>query len=167
MKTIYVGLTKSKKKFPIMSWIIKWCEGTDFSHVMVYWVRKNGGHIYYQSTGHGVNFCGTQVFDEQHKILRDYKFELQDDNFEHVLDYCIDNSGKSYSCLSLIGLGLMRLCKLFGFVIKNPFKDGDASQICVETVLRITQKAGIDLGLDPDESGLMELEKALLEVKST
>lgn len=159
MKEIYIAESKSKKKFAIGSWVIRKCEGTKGSHVFVYWFRKNGGRIAYQATGHGVNFCGNYVLEKEHEIIQTKKVEVEDSDYESFLDWCIDNCGKDYSRLHLIGVGIMRLGSLFKIQIKNPFADGEYSQVCVETVIRALGAGKVISGLDPEQAGMTEIEK--------
>lgn len=159
MKEIFACTSRSKKSFPIMSWIIRFFEGTDGSHALIYWHRKSGKKIAYQSTGHGVNFCGTHMLEANHEILHTAKFKVTDEGYDALLDFCIDNSDKPYSVKSIIGLAMMRACSYFNIIISNPFKDGDYSQVCVETYVRSLKAAGIDLGIDPEIAGLWEVEE--------
>lgn len=165
MKTIYIAESKSKKKFAIGSWVIRMCEKTKGSHVFVYWFRKNGGRIAYQSTGHGVNFCGNYILDLEHEILAVRKVDIEDFDYESFLDWCIQNCGKNYSRMHLVGLGLMRLSSLFNIQIKNPFADGEFSQVCVETVIRALGASKIKIDLDPEQAGIAEIEKWIEEDK--
>lgn len=143
-----------------MSWIIRKCEKSKGSHVFIYWFRKNGGRIAYQASGSGVNFLGNILIEKSHEIIQARKIEIEDSDYESFLDWCIDNCGKKYSHLHLIGLGIMRLASLFHIEIKNIFADGDYSQVCVETVIRALGTSKVKcIDLDPEQSGIAEIEK--------
>ena len=146
-----------------MSWIIRAVEHSDGSHVLLYWLRsKSGKKVAYQATGHGVNFCGTPMLEAHHEIMHITKFQISDEAFDSCMDYCIDNSDKPYSCMHIIGLGLVRLFSLFHIKISNPFRDGETSQVCVETYLRALIAAGINTGLDPELTGIKEVEMDII-----
>lgn len=163
MREIFIAESKSKKKFAIGSWLIRLCEDTKGSHVFVYWFRKNGGRIAYQATGHGVNFCGNYALDKDHEIIQVRRVEIADSDYEAFLDWCIDNCGKAYSKLHLLGVGIMRLAALFSVKIKNPFADGEYSQVCVETVIRALGASKVVSNLDAEQAGMIEIEKWIEE----
>jgi hypothetical protein len=165
MRKIFLAESKSKKKFAIGSWFIRLCEHTKGSHVFIYWPRKNGQLISYQATGHGVNFCGALVLKEEHEIVDRLELDIEDQKYEDLLTWAIDNCGKNYSRMHLVGLGLMRLASLFKLKIKNYFADGDYSQVCVEAAIRCLTAAGIKTDLDPEEAGLKEIENWILANK--
>ena len=57
----------------------------------------------------------------------------------------------------------MRFLKLFGIKIANPFKDGNYSQVCVETGGLILEEAGINVPNSLEDYGLVEFREFLAE----
>lgn len=163
MKTIRIALTKSTHKFPIVSWLIRAVEGTEFSHVLSSWhISSLERDIYYEATGSGVNFLSWKLVPEKYEIVEMYEFDA--DNLKKVAQFCHDNAQRKYSKKQITGLAIMRLAKLFGIKMANPFKDGDYSQICVETGALILNEAGVmDLPKDIEDYGLIEFRELLIK----
>ena len=163
-KTIRIALTKpNKHPFPIVSWLIRLVEGTNFSHVLATWhVNSLERDIYYEATGSGVNFLSWKLVPDKYEILEIYEFQAKD--IKPVSQFCHDNAQRKYSKKQILGLALMRACKLFGVKIANPFKDGDYSQICVETGGIILETSGaLDVPDDLEDYGLLEFRELLIK----
>ena len=163
-RTIRIALTKPKNHtFPIVSWLIRFVEGTEFSHVLPYWhVKSLERDLYYEAVGSGVNFLSWKLVPEKYEMVEIYEFQATD--LKKVAQFCHDNAQRKYSKKQIAGLALMRAAKLFGFKIANPFKDGDYSQICVETGAIILESAGaIDVPDDIEDYGLLEFRELLIK----
>lgn len=162
---IKVLLTRPKGFFKPISWLIRLCENTPFSHVCLSWDSHSlQRSLVYEAVGSGVRFLGSKQFLNHVDVVKSFYFPVGEDAKRVMIQFCVDQSGSSYSKCHLIGLGLMRLAKLFGKRIANPFKDGEYSQVCVEAIVRALKEAGLDLGIDAEDSGLIELEVALRNV---
>lgn len=141
MKSVIIHLVRPKGAAPILSSLIMKAEGTNFSHVAVSWhLDSIDRDIFYQSVGSGVNFISKYNFNNHYQIVNSYEFLVED--IKSVAQFCHDNSGNPYGKLQLVGLGIMRFCKLLGITITNPFKTGSASQVCLETGMRVLIAAG-------------------------
>jgi len=166
MKTIKVYLSKPKNHpFPIFSWLVRLVEHTKYSHFIVGWydgyLKKE---IFYESTGSGMNFINKKLFLKKHKIIKEFKFNSK--NIYDIKKYAHDNAKRKYSIKQIFGLFIMRLLSLFNIKISNPFKDGQYSQICVETAAYLLSKGKIiNLPDNIEDYGLVELEILLKSIR--
>lgn len=147
---ITIGFS-THKGFAPLSWLIMAAEHTNFSHAYVK-VRSESldRDIIYQATGAGVHFIGTTMFSQTAEVIEEYEVEIGEEDRVRFLQWAIDNAGKPYGRLQLVGLGLMRLAKLFGFNIKNPFANGSTAYVCCELAAAALEsvKLGPKFGYD-------------------
>lgn len=144
MKNITIGFSKPRSKWTILSWIIRKIEKVPFSHVYVKFRSDSlDRDIIYQASGTSVNFVGSPRFHESSMTVEEYTFEVSDVIYRSIIQYAIDNAGKPYGKRELIGMGLVRAAALFGKNIKNPFRDGESSYICVELAGVLLWTAGL------------------------
>ena len=130
------------------SWLLCAAEGTPYSHAYIK-IRSESldRTLIYQATGIGVYFIGEAQFLLRATPVEEYSFEISDAAKKTFLQKAIDKTGLPYSRMQVIGIGIMRLCALFGKKISNPFKNGDKAYVCCELV----DAALCELGLFPDD----------------
>ena len=140
---IQVGFSRHKGFAPL-SWLIMLCEGTRFSHAYVR-IRAESldRDLIYQATGAGVHFVGKPLFDETAQVVEEYEIDIPDENRKKLLQWCVDNAGKPYGHLQLVGIGLIRLAKLIKIRITNPFSNGTKAYVCCELVAEALEHVGI------------------------
>lgn len=132
-----VVFTKSKKRFPIGSWIIQFYQKETYSHVAL-----EVGDYFYQASDGKVNKEHRQHFDRKHKIIHSILIPRID------LVHIETDLGRDYGLAQNIGMAVVDLFKLFKKKITNPFKSGvNCSEFIYERV--IMQLYG-DLGFDKD-----------------
>lgn len=160
---ITIGFSKHKGFAPL-SWLIMLCEGTPFSHA---YIKVHSAsldrNIIYQATGAGVNFVGEQLFDQSAQVVYEFKIPLEKASHNKLLQWAVDNAGKPYGHMQMVGLGLVRLAKLLGLRIKNPFPNGTGSYVCCELVAAALEDVGIP---GPSDLDLVDLNSALQMVKA-
>lgn len=165
MRKIHAILTRPKNHiFPIISWLIMLVEKTNFSHVVARWyISALDRMTHYEAVGSGVNFTCKDLYEKKHQEVEIYEFSISESDLKEVAAYCHDNAGKKYSKKGILGLLLMRILRLFGIKIANPYRDGEYSQYCVETLMRILRKAGYQVGTDEqiESYGLVECHELL------
>lgn len=134
----------TKKHENAFSYVIKKVENTKYSHVYLKFYSKSlDRYLVYHATGDGLYFLGFVKFSNENKIFKEYLISASEEEKTKILKWCVDNSGKEYGKLQIIGIGIVRLIKhLFGKVINNPFANGDKKQVCDETVARVLQILG-------------------------
>lgn len=151
---ITIGFSKHKGFAPL-SWLIMLCEGTKFSHAYIKVRSKSlNRDLIYQATGSGVHFIGLSLFEQSAQVIEEYQIDISPEKQTKLLQWCVDNAGKPYGKLQIIGIGLIRLLKPFGIKIKNPFSNGNAAYVCCELVVAALEDVGFS---GPDELDQVDL----------
>lgn len=152
MEQIIVGFSKSTKKFAWFSWLIRWIDKTEYSHVYIKFYSKSlERDIIYQASGSQVNFVGTKIFLTHNKIISEYSINIDSEIRKKMIQKAIDNSGIPYGIKEVLGLGLVRFSSIFGKKIQNPFRDGANTFVCVELIAQDLKEAGL-LNIEDTES---------------
>lgn len=131
MKTIYVGFSKSKKKLPIGSWVIRFYQRTPFSHVYIRLPivpRFPSDKILHASEGLVQNMSKTQ-FDKKHRIVKEFPIEITESRYRHLIDKMHELSGADYSYMQNVGIFIVSMLRYIGIKIRNPWrKDWNCSE---------------------------------------
>lgn len=139
MKKIVVGFSKSKKKFPIGSWIIQLYQNTKFSHTYIRLLTKPkfpSDKILHASEGLVQNMSGT-MFDKKHKIINEFEIMVPDvivkdaitkDDlplYQVLINILHETAGDDYSFMQNVGILYVDLMRwLFKKRVKNPWSKG-------------------------------------------
>lgn len=130
MKRIIVGFSRPKKWKPFAQLIMA-VEKTNYDHV---YVRLHSDtyqrDIVYQASGLQVNFMSTSVFADNNVVVKEFYVDVSDDNYIKMMQFCIDSAGKPYSLKEIFGFGWVKLNKLIGRKVGNPFDDGTNAFVC-------------------------------------
>lgn len=130
MEKIIVGFSRPKK-WMLFAWLIMKGYGINYSHVYIkFHSNSYNKDIIYQASKNMINFMGTAVFNLEDISVKEFEIEISDSNKIALMQFAIDNAGKPYSVKEAIGLGLVRICALFGKKITNPLKSGTDSYVC-------------------------------------
>ena len=139
---IIIGFS-THKKFSILSSLIKCIEGTKFSHVYLKFESKSiNRKLIYQASGLTVNFCGNDIFYSKNKDIAQFVIPVTEEEKIKILQKCVDLCGKPYGIKELFGLGLVKICAIYGKKIKNPFQDRSRTYICSELIATILMTIG-------------------------
>lgn len=161
---IKIGFSQPKGKFfPIFSWLIRLIEGTKYSHVYLQWDSEFADStITYHAAGHSVHFLGLNLFKKSVEPIHEFEMNISREQYQELLHYCFDNSGTDYGIKQIFGIAAVKLAALFGKDIKNPFSDGNKSQVCSELVgYVLSDVLEQDLNLDLDVAGPKDIYKFL------
>jgi hypothetical protein len=134
-------------------------ERTKFSHTYIKISSESLNRtLIYQANGSGVWFIGEDAFLHKNIPVEEYDFTITEVQKIKLLQFCVDNSGKSYGRMQLCGMGLCRLIKaVIGKSIKNPFGDENRRYICAELVANALNEVGFPEIKELDNIGLKEL----------
>lgn len=159
-----IGFSRAKGFAPI-SKLIMACERTNFSHAYIR-IRSESldRDLLYQAAGSGVHFVGRALFEQTAQVVEEYEIQIPDENRKAFLQWCVDEAGKPYGRLQILGLALIRLLKLFGIKIKNPFPNGDGAYVCCELVYRALRHLDIVRPQDQDAVDLNAIKEMVLQV---
>lgn len=139
LNTITVGFSRSKKRFPIGSWIIRLYDRTSYSHVYLKFHSESLNRVLiYEAVGSGLRFIGSKAWESHAVEVASFDVEVIKGNYLHLLQYCVDNAGTEYGFMQNIGIPLSRLLGLKS----NPFQSG---KNCSEVVGEILKHEGYKL----------------------
>jgi hypothetical protein len=152
VRTIAVGFSKSTKKFPLGSWLIRLYQGTEFSHTyikLITYPRFPSNKILHAAEGE-VNHWSETNFLTRNKVVDEFYIEVPDDLYTELKNNIFHElAGQKYSMKQNIGIVLVHIAKIFGIKMCNPWQEG---WNCSEYVLEVLQEifpSKFDY-LDPD-----------------
>lgn len=163
MKSIIIGFSKPKNhSFPIFSWIIRFVDWAPYSHVYIRWNSKSiDRDLIYQASGISVHFLSGKKFDQKAESLFKYQIEINESLKYKTIQKCVDNLGSPYGIKQALGIGIVKLFRLFGKDIKNPFADGNATWVCSELVLDVLKDLGMKININADNVTPKDIQKFL------
>lgn len=140
LNSIFIGFSTARDPNPI-AWVIRKVEGTPYSHVYLEIKSESlARSLIYHASHTTLHFTGLQRFAQTNKIIEEFELLVTDEQQQQILQYCIDHADTPYGAMELLGIGWVRLCRKFGKKVRNPFRDGQRTQVCSEligNVLRI------------------------------
>lgn len=147
MSTNKVTIEFAKPKnhpFPLISWIIKAIEGTNFSHVVIRIDAGINREFVYHSHMTGLNFLSKKLYNKRYQTVEKYEFQITKDQRKKLITWFLDKAGESYPMLELIGMLFVRFWeRLFKKQIRNPL--GTTKMYCSEAAIRALKIIGIKL----------------------
>jgi hypothetical protein len=160
---ISIGFSTSKE-WKLFSWLIKVFEGTKCSHTFVSWKCTNiDRRKVYEAVGSGSRKISNTVFKKDSRVTDIFQFEVGLDDLFKIDQHTHDQAGTPYGWKHVLGIGIMRVVNAFYRFIgsskrmRNPFKDGKYSQICVEAGSHVVELAtGIDMPGNIEDYGIKE-----------
>lgn len=130
MNKVVIGFSKPLKFKPFAE-LIKLAFGTPYDHVYIKFQSNFFSRdLIYQASKLMVNFMGIKTFLEENIIIKEFEIELSDEQMQALIGFSIDNACKPYGMLEALGLGIVRLCEIFGKKIKNPYGGGTQNYVC-------------------------------------
>ncbi len=152
MRKIILGFSRPIKP-TLFSRAIMWSDNTNYSHVYVKWEwTRIERYVIYQASKLAVNFESNITFDTHAITVKEYEIELCDDTEKEIMQWCMDNSNKPYSWLSILGFVYSKACEKFlKLKVHNPFPTHGSSFVCSKVaanILAISKKVEISSSFD-------------------
>lgn len=133
MRKVYICFSSPKKWKPFAE-LIKFADNTAYSHVYFEFHTNTLQYpLIYQASHTMVNFMGYEIFYSHNKMIKKYELEISDENYHRLMQFCVNNAGKPYPILQVVGIGIQKLLKCVG--IKNShniFRNKDEQMVCSE-----------------------------------
>lgn len=150
MYKVVIEFTSPKKWFQPFACVIRCIERTRYSHVRLRWQSTTGEELVYEASGSSVKLIGRYAEPLYPvNVHHSYEFALDRQQYRKLISM-FKYAGVQYGILQIVGIGLARL---FG-LRKNPFADGQYTQVCSELVGRfLTDVLGKDIRKDLDLVG--------------
>lgn len=168
MRKISIGFSRPKgHKFPIFSWLVQLMEGTEYSHVYVRWhsqyLEKD---LVYEASGTMVHFTEGSRFDRKAETLHVYELQIEEEQYKRLVQRAMDYCGAPYGLKQVFGIAWVKLARVFGKDIKNPFSDGKATWICSELVNDLLMDLGMCTGISADNVTPRDIQEYLSKFNS-
>lgn len=142
MKNLIIGFSTSNR---LLSRLIRFITRSSVSHVYICIpINKHNVNLIFQASGLAVNMESSINFIEHSKIIREIAIPLSEEQEIELMTFVFDTLGKPYSLLQLVGMIWVIGCKTIGLHVKNPFRDGDHSYVCVELIAKILKLKGAE-----------------------
>jgi len=126
----YVFTTKPHSA---LSWCIRTVTKRKFSHVsMELHLPEFDRDMLFQATWPYVAVTNTKLFYAKETIVDTITIPISDDEMRTVMQIALDNTGKTYATMKLLGIAYRKLMGAFGYNVKNPAADGDKTEECAE-----------------------------------
>lgn len=189
---LYVGLSAPDDKKKLGSILIRWAEQPKSldprswfklwfaSHTFIVFPahRYRPFYLVNEAAGTSVRWISQPHFEAHAEIVRLYRFKFSRLQYKALKLYGELHSGAPYSFMENVGIGVVRLVKLFtGRTIANPFGSGEGAQKCSELVVRnvvlrflkekdldmkdlsvaVWNERGYALGTDLDTIGVLDI----------
>ena len=153
MKQITVGFSRASTKFPIFSWLIMAVQRTPYSHAYLKYQDVNLNRtVVYQASHTLVNYMSEATFLAQETVVQEFTFNVSDAAFLAMQQFAVDNAGKPYGVLEIIGLGLVELALAVGIKMHNPLKEAGSTWICDQLVAALLSNcANVKLPMPLDD----------------
>ena len=137
MRDFVIGFSKSKKKFPIASWLIRLYQMTPFSHTYIRIKPRifTTDDIIHASEGKVLRMSETQ-FDKRHEVVEEFHMQIEDDLYMEILDVMHEASGDDYGIMQNVGIIYVDIARILGFRVVNPFQTGWNCSEFVVTILK-------------------------------
>lgn len=162
MREVKIVFTKSRKKFPIASWLIRLWTWKEYSHVALEvnlsWLD---GPMYFQASDGKVNYEYKTHFDRKHEIVQKYTISIPEDLYGKLSKKRLELAGEEYGFLQNLGILYVDIMAMFKKSVKNPWKKGEnCSELLYKTVLKPMYP---DLNYDPDTIRPDHIEDIIME----
>lgn len=178
MKSIVIGFSKSKKKLPVFSWLVRLYQCTNFSHTYIRLKIPSlpSDKILHASEGLVQNMSGTQ-FDKKHIVTDEFKISIPDiivfdklNNKQSSLYFSLisimhETAGDNYSVMQNVGIIYVHLLRVLGKKVKNPWSKGWNCSEFVASILTIIYREEFE-NLDPNLVTPKDLYDILLELSN-
>ena len=121
MRELTLVFTKSKKRFPIISWLIRLWTGKPYSHVARKVIRRDWGAGYYQASEGKVNYEHENIFFKKHKVVKEYTLIVPRELEMLIRKECWKECGNKYGFLQNIGIIFVDICRVLIGLISYTF----------------------------------------------
>lgn len=138
-------------KFPVLSWLIKFFQKTDYSHYAVQ--CKN---YVLDATGKDVLPQSTHYFGTRYRVVKTFQIEV-DADFEGFVNWSLVHIRKKYGFMQLVGLLLITI----GLAKNNPWGSDSKTLVCNELVLYLMAEFKGFRPTDTDNYDLVQTEKVI------
>lgn len=130
MQQISIIFSK-RSDFNLFSLLIIWGTKAPFSHVAVRMTDGDTGQVvYYQASGLAVNCVPEAQFLSDETIVYQKDITVSDAVYKAGKTFAINQLGKPYDIMAILGFALQILLGMIHIKISNPFKSDGSEYVC-------------------------------------
>lgn len=163
---VIIGFSRPNS-FKLHGLLIEKIDDAPFDHAyMRVTMSKIDRELIFQSIAVGVQIVSEKQFRSISTPVEEYALDITDEQFINLIRFCIDNAGKPYGILDVIGLGIARILQKLGLKAKNPFNQGNKNAFCSQLIAEALKNIDPnDFNIDPDNVSPRNLRDLLVQLK--
>ena len=138
MDSIIVGFSRPKTWLEPFSWLIRLAYWSPISHAYIRF-ELDGIPMVFQASGLKINLVSQSLFDSAEDVYKEFTLPISEDNKKALIKFAINQLGKPYNILGILGMAIVRIGQLIRLKIKSPFPYNGASDFCSELVAYILE----------------------------
>lgn len=151
MSSVVFGFTTKPRN--LLSALIRAEQGTPYSHVFIK-MHVFERDLVFQATLPYVGLWSAPLFYAAESVVEEIEVPCSSAELIGMLQFCIDNCGKSYAYAKLFGILWKRWMADLGKNVKNPYDNGDKTEECAELgALALTKVLGLQTTDDLESVG--------------
>jgi hypothetical protein len=135
-----------KHPFPLVSWLIMWAQGTNYSHM----VLETESGICYDMYVTGFRTMTKAEFEKKYTKVYSYEISLNDFAGHTIYEFVSHFANAKYSWSQIFGLLFME----FGFISHNPYGEDANKLVCNEFIILMLNYFGLLDMKDSDDYDL-------------
>jgi hypothetical protein len=146
MRTVYVGFSKHRHAWAVMSFLIRWWENPKTWNPLTWFSLFSASHVFLifpansrrpfymvsEAAGSSVRYMSQQNFEGHASITRVYQMRFAKPTYDKIKTYSEQYAGTPYALFENIGIVISRILGRS----TNIFAGGEDRQKCSELVLR-------------------------------
>lgn len=157
MKTIIIGFSRPIKP-SLFAKAIMWSDKTNYDHAYIRWNWPDAGRdVIFQASSLAVNYESNSTFADHAIPVEEYELQVDDATYSKLMQFCIDNSNKPYGILEILGFVYVKVLKMIGLKVNNPFPSDGSSFVCSQLAATCLQIAG-ELQIDQNTANIDPLD---------
>lgn len=147
---IYIGFSKPTARLPLFGMLIEWVEARPYDHAYVRLPDPiDGEYLIFQASNLQVNLYNKDIFQQAHQPLKEYEFDVTDEQYKALWKFVKSMLGVPYSLKEDLGILLMKVFHLTA----QPFNDGNKAEFCSKLAAQVCEMLGIQL---PEDAGAID-----------
>jgi len=133
-------------------------QGTKYSHVYLKykadWADRD---VYFQASHTSVNFMNSVHFLGEEIVIQEFEFQVSDEKFSRMQNFCLDNSAKPYGILCIFGFAYKIVLNRLGFKVHNPIRNAAQTPVCSQLIAELLVDLDVPLSMDIEDITPLDL----------
>jgi hypothetical protein len=135
---------------------------SSFSHVALFLETNDLLNLYAHVNFQKVHVNTQPYFERKYKVIKSLEYEINDADYDYITKEIARFEGADYGFLTLIGIGIARILRLFKIRAKNIFRDRNKTFFCSEFIWYLLTLCSFHIDdFDPELDGPKKLYQIL------